>query len=100
MATKKVETKTATPAVNPNEAKKLAATARRSRQVIKAGSHFQDATPFKPNPKRGKSKVRFELYREGMTVQEYVEAGGLVADIKWDQDRNFISVTELPEASA
>ena len=101
MATKKDETKTeTTPEVNPNEAKKLAMAARRSRQVIFAGKHFKGATPFKPNPKRGKSEARFALYKEGMTVQEYIEAGGYAADIKWDLDRDFIRIEEKPETTA
>lgn len=99
MAQKKEEAK-ATPSVNPAEARKLAAIARRSNQVIKAGPHFKGATPFKPNPKRGKSRDRFELYREGMTVQEYIEKGGYSADISWDVKRGFIVVEEKTQATS
>jgi len=55
----------------------------------------------KTNPKKGASQVRFALYTTGMTVAEYVAAGGRSADIKWDLERNFIQlVDEMPVASS
>jgi len=50
------------------------------------------------NPKRGKSAERFALYKDGMTVKEAKEAGVTAADITYDTNKEFISVTE-PEAS-
>lgn len=47
---------------------------------------------IKHNPKRGKSADRFALYRDGMTVGEYVAAGGKRDDIPFDTKRNFIKV--------
>ena len=44
------------------------------------------------NPKRGEAAKRFKLYKKGMTVDEYVEAGGFRADIKWDVEKGFIKV--------
>lgn len=44
------------------------------------------------NPKRGASAKRFELYRNGMTVGQYVAAGGKRADIMWDMWRQFITL--------
>jgi hypothetical protein len=53
------------------------------------------------NPKRGKSALRFALYRTGMTVQEYIEAcerlnspNHALFDITWDTDpkRRFIEL--------
>ena len=46
----------------------------------------------KENPKRAKAAERFALYKNGMTIGEYVKAGGTVADIRWDVKQNFISV--------
>jgi hypothetical protein len=60
----------------------------------------------KANVKRGKSKARFECYRDGMTVAEYVAAvvalpGGSARlahdDLRWDaaESHGFITV-EIP----
>ena len=48
----------------------------------------------KENPKRGESKKRFELYKDGMTVAAFLTAGGRRADLKWDTDtkRNYIKL--------
>jgi len=46
----------------------------------------------KENPKRAKAAERFALYKNGMTVGEYVRAGGTMADVRWDVKQNFISV--------
>ncbi len=57
-----------------------------------------------PNPKRGKSRLRFDCYRDGMTVEEYEkevrerlgadEAKKCGPDLKWDTDpkRQFIRI--------
>ena len=50
------------------------------------------------NPKRpsGKSHARFELYKTGMTTEEYIAAVGdrskATADLKWDEERKYIEV--------
>lgn len=52
------------------------------------------------NPKRGKAATRFALYRDGMTVGEYIHAcvdkgdkpGVATADLKFDLARNFIVI--------
>lgn len=44
------------------------------------------------NPKRGASRERYALYKDGMTVAEYVNAGGYMADISHDVKKEFISV--------
>lgn len=41
---------------------------------------------------RSHSFARYNLYREGMTVDDYVQLGGRRADIKWDTDRGFIQL--------
>lgn len=54
------------------------------------------------NPKRGKAATRFALYRDNMTVGEYIAAcvekgdkpGVATADLKFDTERNFIVVME------
>lgn len=55
------------------------------------------------NPKRAGSKAHgvFALYRDQMTVAEFLEAGGTTGDLNWDANRNFISVSgvEVPAAS-
>jgi hypothetical protein len=52
------------------------------------------------NPKRGASKARFDCYKSGQSVEDYVarvvKAGSPArvarADVKWDSQRRFISV--------
>lgn len=44
------------------------------------------------NPKRGTAAERFALYKNGMTVDEYIAAGGKRADVNWDVGQGFIEV--------
>ena len=46
------------------------------------------------NPKRPGSSAhtRYALYREGMTVAEFLAAGGTSADISFDQNKRFIEL--------
>jgi hypothetical protein len=46
----------------------------------------------KENPKRAKAAERFALYKNGMTIGDYVAAGGTLADVRWDVRQEFISV--------
>jgi hypothetical protein len=64
----------------------------RTRRIRKLISH---------NPKRAgsDSELRFSQYRDGMTVQEYIEAcdrlkvpNYALSDIAWDLDHRFISL--------
>lgn len=52
------------------------------------------------NPKKGLSAKRFALYRNGMTVQQYLEMGGFSSDIAWDLAHGYITVTRIEELSA
>lgn len=44
------------------------------------------------NPKRAAAATRFALYKNGMTVDEYIAAGGTRADVNWDVKQTFIEV--------
>jgi len=46
----------------------------------------------KENPKRGTAFERFALYKNNMTVDQYIAAGGKKADIAWDVKQGFIKV--------
>lgn len=48
------------------------------------------------NPKRDGSKAqkRFDLYRSGMTVAEFLAAGGVRGDLVWDVEHDHISIEE------
>lgn len=54
------------------------------------------------NPKKpgSASHMRFALYRVGMTVSEFLAAGGTMGDVKWDAERGFIEFGDAPEAQA
>lgn len=47
------------------------------------------------NPKRAGSAAhdRFKLYRDGMTVDQAIDAGVTRADINWDAKQGFITVS-------
>lgn len=46
------------------------------------------------NPKREgtASWDRFNHYKVGMTIDEFVKAGGTMGDVKWDAERGFIKI--------
>lgn len=56
------------------------------------------------NPKRvgSNAHARFALYRDGMTVEEFIKAGGTMGDINFDQGKGFIALegVEAPAAPA
>ena len=69
-------------------------------------SHFSDGDTIRLlaryNPKTGKGALRFDCYCNGMTVAEYraevtrrlgsSEARKCLADLRWDESRNFIQI--------
>lgn len=56
----------------------------------------------KENPKRKGSRCHgeFALYKNGMTVGQYLKAGGSRAGIRWDVDHGFISVAKAAAKAA
>lgn len=54
------------------------------------------------NPKRDGSSAhkRFALYRDGMTVGEFLEAGGTMGDINFDSAKGFITLEAVAEPAA
>jgi hypothetical protein len=48
------------------------------------------------NPKKPGSAAhaKFSLYRVGMSIDEFIAAGGTMADVKWDTERGFIRMEE------
>ena len=54
------------------------------------------------NPKQPGSRAhaRFGFYRDGMTVQEFFDAGGLPADIYFDIGHGYIAVSDYPYPEA
>lgn len=49
-----------------------------------------------PNPKRmgSKSYDRYNFYKEGMTVTEFLNAGGTIGDIQHDVSKGFIKLKD------
>lgn len=43
------------------------------------------------NPKRGTAAKRYDLYKNGMTVGKYIELGGQLRDVTWDEKMGWIS---------
>jgi len=46
------------------------------------------------NPKRGKSKERYEKYKAASTLQQYYDLGGSRADAKFDIARGYVKITD------
>ena len=48
------------------------------------------------NPKREGSNgyKRFGLYKTGMTIREFLKAGGKTIDLDWDRERGFIATQD------
>jgi phage protein D len=78
------------------KAKKTAEkSAPKSEGGVKAAKHGDDqklVLLVKENPKRGSSAERYELYRKAKTVGDYLAAGGLRADLRWDEDHGYIQI--------
>lgn len=55
---------------------------------------FSEAVKTGGNPKRPNTNAHamFELYRDGMTVKEYVEAGGGRDWVRWDVSKGHITL--------
>ena len=54
------------------------------------------------NPKKpgSESHTRFAIYSDGMTVAEFLEKGGRKADLSWDCEKGFISLTAAEETQS
>jgi len=51
---------------------------------------------LKGNPKRVGSKawMRYEEYADAKTIGEYLTAGGLLADLRYDSTKGFLKILE------
>jgi hypothetical protein len=49
-------------------------------------------SPTNPKKQGSASHDRFALYQIGMTIDEFVRAGGTMGDVKWDAERDFIKI--------
>jgi len=80
---------------NPNEAERALpeppATAGRknTRTPLDCTIHL---TEIKPRRKKGPALRRFRLYRDGMTVQGYIDKGGLPWDIWYDTLYGYVEL--------
>ena len=69
--------------------------------VIHVNPEMMDDNGEIRNPKRGAAATRFAIYRDKMTVGEYIAAvtkagtksAVATADLKFDAARNFIAIT-------
>lgn len=81
----------------PKKNAQRARTQQRSKQprpVLRDDRVIRVLAESNPKKKGTKSYDRFELYEDGMTVQQFVRAGGKSADIAWDAERGFIRVED------
>lgn len=66
----------------------------RAKGAAVRGTDKRIITSVAPNPKKegSASHARYALYTVGMTVDEFVAAGGTTADVKWDLSKGFIAL--------
>ena len=53
------------------------------------------------NPKREGSGgyKRFELYKSGMKIRDFLEKGGKTIDLDWDRERGFVATEDKDKAN-
>lgn len=76
---------------------KAAAPAKEPRVRVKKNAIIRILVIGNPKRKGTKAAVRFDLYKNGMTVGEYIAAGGKSADVLFDANAKHIIVTDAPE---
>lgn len=85
----------------PSGTRKAKSASKKLKAAPKAKAHDEAAADERTlkiladeNPKRpgSESYKRFKLYNKASTVQEYLNAGGSLADIRWDVAHGFIKV--------
>lgn len=71
-----------------------AAASPRPKGAAVRGSDKRVITSVAPNPKKAgsASHARYALYAVGMTVDQFVAAGGTTGDVKWDLQKGFITL--------
>lgn len=79
------------PAKTPAKMPKVAAKPGRGRALFTADGIITVKHKGE-NPKRAEAATRFDLYRTGMTVAAYIEAGGQRRDVVWDVSKGWVSV--------
>ena len=54
------------------------------------------------NPKREGSACykRFAIYKNGMRIRDFLQAGGKTIDLDWDRERGFIATEDKDKAGA
>ena len=62
----------------------------RGRQARYAGMRLFKTTAVNPRRKGSHGYNSFELIRDGMTYEAYLDAGGRLRDLKWDIDRGWV----------
>ena len=67
---------------------------KRGGRAPKYPDHYVINLLKKENPKRPGTKCyeHFKLYRDGMTVADYLKVGGTRGDVNWDVAHGFIKV--------
>lgn len=78
-------------AAKPKAAKKANGDATRAR--FSGDSTITVLAGENPKQKGSAAHERFELYKNGMTVDQFLAAGGLRADLSWDTRKGFVSIS-------
>ncbi len=94
-AATKPEKKAAAPKAAAKPEKKAAAKPEKKEGSGRRGAFTLDMkikVLAEKNPKRADAAKRFDLYKNGMSIGDYIAAGGTMADVRWDVKKQFISV--------
>ena len=90
-AAKTAAKKSAAPKAATNGASKAASL--RSKEVL--GKKITIKTEEKKNPKREGTRAhkRFSMYKDGMTVEDYIKAGGKKSSVSYDVKKGYIALS-------
>lgn len=69
------------------------APAKRGPKPVHLDTDFIEVLVENPKRKGSEAHARFALYRQGMTVAEFIAAGGRRDDLHWDTGRGFVFVS-------
>ena len=100
-----LDTKFATTGISPAESFKRAEKSTENKEPGLAivcninGINVSDGCRIEcaPNPKRPGSKAhqRYATYADSKTIKEYLDNGGLKADLRYDADKGFLKVIDV-----
>jgi|TARA_R100001129_G_C5212567_1_gene217148 cobalamin biosynthesis protein CbiG len=103
LATKqKVTPKTKPEVVKPKAKKKRVLDPKEFKGTYKydRDARIQICVPKNPKREGSGGYKRFELYKSGMRIRDFLKAGGKTIDLDWDRERGFIATEDKDKSGS